>query len=230
MNASLLLLHGALGTKEQLTNLKEALSTTFDVHTLDFEGHGANASSTPFSMPLFASNVVDYMKAHHMTKAHLFGYSMGGYIALQLAKTHPELVDHIITLGTKFSWTPESATKEIKMLNPEKIEEKVPAFAQKLAAIHTGNTWKEVMLKTATMMHGLRNGAKLTTAALTQIPHKTRIHIGDQDTMVSIEESKESADALPNGSLQIINGCKHPIESIAQKKLAEMITDFILSS
>ena len=47
------------------------------------------------------------------------GHSMGGYVALKLALKRPELVDRIITLGTKFNWTPEVAAKEVKMLNPD---------------------------------------------------------------------------------------------------------------
>ena len=55
---------------------------------------------------------------------------MGGYVALQLANKHPKYVQKIITLGTKFAWDKETAAKEVKMLNPEKIEEKIPAFAK----------------------------------------------------------------------------------------------------
>ena len=40
MTQKLLLLHGALGSKEQFTALNEQLSSEFEVHTLDFEGHG----------------------------------------------------------------------------------------------------------------------------------------------------------------------------------------------
>ncbi|WP_299767650.1 alpha/beta hydrolase [uncultured Dokdonia sp.] len=229
MNQPLVLLHGALGSKEQFKDLKELLSNDFDVHTLNFEGHGDKASSAPFSMRLFATNVIEYLQEHHISKAHLFGYSMGGYVALQLAKSQPERVDHIFTLGTKFLWTPESAANEIKMLNPEKIEEKVPAFAQKLAAIHTKNDWKDVMRKTATMMYELGNGAKITTQELTQIQHKVSIGIGTKDHMVSIEESKESAAALPNGELHILEETQHIIDTIPSEKLKAFILDIIKS-
>ncbi len=80
---------------------------------------------------------------------------MGGYVGLNLAKEYPELVGRIVTLGTKFAWTKEVAEKEIKMLNPEKIAEKIPAFADRLKSIHTNNNWKEVVRKTARMMYGL---------------------------------------------------------------------------
>jgi pimeloyl-ACP methyl ester carboxylesterase len=51
---------------------------------------------------------------------------MGGYVALKTAVLHPGRIEAIVTLGTKFHWDPENASNEVRMLNPEKIEEKVP--------------------------------------------------------------------------------------------------------
>lgn len=228
MNRKILLLHGALGTKEQLNSLKEKLSSEFEVHTLDFEGHGNHSSTKEFSMQLFTKNVVDYLRENQIDNIHLFGYSMGGYVGLNLAKEHPELVDKIITLGTKFNWTKETAEKEIKMLNPEKIVEKVPAFASKLNSIHSNNNWKEVVIKTANMMRELGNGKKLTQKELEVIPHEILIGVGSNDQLVSIEESKKSANTLLNGQLVIIEGFYHPIEQINEEKLHSIITKFII--
>lgn len=227
MTQKLLLLHGALGSKDQFTTLKEQLSSEFEVHTLDFEGHGNYSSSRPFSIDLFVSNVIDYLKEHTIEKIHIFGYSMGGYVALRLANKHPHYVQKIITLGTKFAWDKETAAKEVKMLNPEKIEEKVPAFAKKLASTHPKNDWKDVMHKTAAMMQELGNGKRISKQELSQITQEVHITIGSKDHMVSIEESKESADALPNGSLEILDEIPHMIDQISIEKLASVICNSI---
>lgn len=228
MNRKILLLHGAMGTKEQLRGLKKKLSSEFEVHDLNFEGHGDRLSTKKFSIQLFTQNVVDYLKENQLDKLHLFGYSMGGYVGLNLAKEHPELVEKIITLGTKFNWTKEIAEGEIKKLNPEKIAEKVPAFASKLASMHSHNNWKEVVIKTANMMHELGNGKKLTQKELEVISHEVLIGIGNKDQLVSIEESQKSADVLSNGNLVIIEDFHHPIEQINEEKLQSIITQFII--
>jgi esterase/lipase len=41
--AHLVLLHGAIGSKDQLHPLANALKKDFDVHLLNFSGHGGNA-------------------------------------------------------------------------------------------------------------------------------------------------------------------------------------------
>lgn len=227
MNQKLLLLHGALGSKDQFTLLKEQLSSEFEVHTLDFEGHGNRPSSHSFSIDLFVANVIDYLKEHAIENTHIFGYSMGGYVALQLANKHPKYVQKIITLGTKFAWDKETAAKEVKMLNPEKIEEKIPAFAKKLATTHPKNDWKEVMHKTAAMMEELGNGKRISTQELSHIEQEVHITIGSKDHMVSIEESKESADILPNGSLEILEEIPHMIDQISIDRIASICVNFI---
>src|SRR5688572_10854421 len=149
---SILLLHGALGAKSQLEPLKHLLQSTFDVHTLNFEGHGDRPSEKDYSMDLFAQNLKDYLDQHNLKNVLVFGYSMGGYVALRLAQKHPAYFEKIITLGTKFNWTPETAAKEVKMLDADKIQEKVPAFAHALSKLHSATDWRLVLKKTAAMM------------------------------------------------------------------------------
>ena len=43
---------------------------------------------------------------------------MGGYVALHLALHHPERVQRIVTLGTKFRWDPVTAEREAARLDP----------------------------------------------------------------------------------------------------------------
>jgi len=225
---NLLLLHGALGSEVQLQPLQQLLFKDFNVHILNFEGHGGSVSDCEFDMERFADNVVEKMQALEISNTHIFGYSMGGYVALILAKKHPELVDSIVTLGTKFDWTLETAQQEVKMLNPEKIEEKVSAFAKRLHELHQPNDWKEVMRKTAAMMLALANGKKLTNGDLSQIQHKTLIGIGALDHMVTIAESENAASHVPNGTLKIMENVRHPIEKIDMHVLATFIRDFIV--
>ena len=87
---SLLLLHGAIGAKDQLQPIAEQLKNTFDVHTLNFSGHGGEPMPSSFSIEQFAGDVLLFLKQNNISKTNIFGYSMGGYVALYLAKHHPD--------------------------------------------------------------------------------------------------------------------------------------------
>jgi len=145
----LILLHGAIGAKSQLESLADELSNEFNIHLINFSGHGGKPiSEAKFSIDLFADDVLDYMEKNRIERADIFGYSMGGYVAVYIAKYHPEKVNHIITLATKFHWDEVTAAKEVKMLNADAIQQKVPVFAQQLSERHfplTGkNCWQEL--------------------------------------------------------------------------------------
>ena len=55
----------------------------------------------------------------------VFGYSMSGYVALALEAERPGTFSGIVTLGTKFAWTPDVATTESARLDPAAISKKL---------------------------------------------------------------------------------------------------------
>lgn len=151
---------------------------------------------------------------------------MGGYVAFNLAKKHPLLINKIITLGTKFDWSANFAQKEVKMLNPVQIQIKVPSFAQRLKDLH-GENWENVVHKTALMMTNLGGKPDLLKEDFGNIRNIILISLGELDKMSTIEESQNVANWLPCGDLQLIPNFKHPIEAICTEKLASIINEFL---
>ncbi|NVK64504.1 MAG: alpha/beta hydrolase [Flavobacteriales bacterium] len=225
---SILLLHGALGSEAQFNSLKKELSNSFDVHSFSFEGHGGRASNRPFRIENGVENVLEYMESHKLERVSIFGYSMGGYVGLLLAGMHPNRVDRIMTLGTKLAWSPEFSAQEVRKLNPEKIEEKVPRFAQFLEKVHAPLDWKKVVQDTADMMIDLGEKRPLDDYYST-IMCPTLIALGSLDNMSTEEESKVVAEKLPNGEFQLIPDLEHPIEKVDASLLAEMLLKFMKS-
>jgi pimeloyl-ACP methyl ester carboxylesterase len=225
----LLLLHGALGARTQLQELESRLATTRRVHRLDFAGHGAApiGEEETFRIERFAGDLLAWLDAQSIPAVDIFGYSMGGYVALQLARIAPERVGSIATLGTKFRWSPEIAARETKMLDAEKIEQKVPHFARALDERHTALSWKSNLAKTAEMMHALGASSPLGNDELSSITHRVRIGVGDRDSTVSVEESCEIFRLLPNAELEVMPGTQHPLEKVNIERLAGTIREFV---
>jgi esterase/lipase len=223
----LLLLHGAIGSKDQLQPLAEKLKNDFIIHSISFSGHGGESMPDAFSIELFANDVLRYLQKNNIEKISIFGYSMGGYVALYLAKHHPEKTDKIFTLATKFLWSPEIAAKEMKMLDAEKIEAKIPAFAKVLEKRHTPNDWKLVLQKTSDMMKilGEKNPLQLNDYEI--IENKIMISIGDKDTMVTLEETIDVYRRLKNASFLVLPATQHPIEKIDIDRLSREIHFFM---
>lgn len=225
---TILLLHGAIGASDQLATIAEDLSNTYKVYTLDFNGHGGMPfSESPFSIALFANEVLDFMNKEELNNVSIFGYSMGGYVAMYLAKYHPEKIDRIITLATKFHWDAETAAKETKMLNADKIEEKLPAFAAALAKRHSPNEWKEVLGKTAAMLINMGNNNPLKVEDYTNIIHPCMILLGDRDKMITLDETINVYKTLPNAQMGMLPNTQHPIEQVNMSYLLFYIRQFM---
>ncbi|QBZ97234.1 alpha/beta fold hydrolase [Flavobacterium sangjuense] len=222
----LLLLHGALGSAENFNQLITLLQRDFEIYTLDFEGHGQQKTSeTQLTIAGFANQVLDFLNENKIEKINIFGYSMGGYVGLYLAKNHPERIEKLFTLATKLNWTIEGSQKETSFLNPEIIKEKVPKYAAALEKLH-GQNWEKLMYKTAEMMLELGKSPALKNDDFAVITTPTLIAVGDKDVMVSIEESSAAYRQLPNGQFLVLPNTQHPIERVYKVELAHQIKNY----
>jgi pimeloyl-ACP methyl ester carboxylesterase len=223
----LILLHGALGSSEQLKALEQSLSDNYQVHVPNLPGHGGTGLQREFSITFFAQYLEEYIEQPNLKGASVFGYSMGGYVAMYLAKQKPELIGKIITLATKWSWSEEIAAREVKMLQPEVIGQKLPQFAQALAQRHAPDDWKEVLHKTADMMLQMGKNNPLKHEDLAQVTTPSLIMLGDRDKTVSLQETVEAYQHIPGAQMAILPKTSHPIEQVDTEALTFFIRRFI---
>lgn len=224
----LLLLHGAIGAKDQLQLLADELSDYYIIHTLNFSGHGGEPFPVnDFSIPVFAGDVIAYLEKNNIRHTNIFGYSMGGYVALYLARHSPALVRRIITLATKFQWNPDIAAKETAMLNADTIEEKVPAFAKQLQQRHYPIDWKIVLQKTKQLLVQLGEKNDLQLNDYQTILTPSLLLLGDKDKMVTPEETAQVEKALPNGKFQLLENTPHALEKVDVNMLGDIVHQFL---
>ncbi len=220
------LLHGALGSKDQFKDLAELLSVEFEVYTLNFSGHGGqDFHHQEFSIHDFAKEVLHFLDQNKIESISIFGYSMGGYVALYLAKHFPERIKKIFTLATKLDWRIENSIQESKLLNPTIIKEKVPKYATTLEQLH-GDSWVKLINKTAELILDLGANAVLKEADFKNINVPILLAVGDKDVMVSLEETIAVYRLIPNSQLLIFPNTSHPINCVALESLYFQIKKF----
>lgn len=225
----LLLLHGAIGSSIQLEPLANILKNTYDIYLLNFSGHGGKPfPDEAFSIEMFAEDVLYFIDKNKLEGINVYGYSMGGYVALYIARHFPNKINKIFTTATKFDWNEESSLKESKLLDPEKIISKIPKFAEQLSERHSPEDWKIVLNKTSEMMINLGKNKLLKDEDFTLIGNEVLVSVGDRDNMVTIEETVGVYRKLKNGRLLIMPDTPHPIEKISIKRLESEIINFFL--
>ncbi|MBK8626266.1 MAG: alpha/beta hydrolase [Saprospiraceae bacterium] len=226
MKPTILLLHGALNTSDQFTLLSEKLESFFDVYTLDFSGHSQALYDGKLDIKVLVGDIARYIQQVDSETCHIFGYSMGGYAAVSYATSQPKKLGKIMTLGTKWDWNPTSSAKEVAMLDPEMMAEKVPSYVAKLQVIFGENNWMNVVRNTASLMLDLGHGGGLVEEDFRKIETDVLILRGSEDKMVTAESSKEVAAWLKNGTYEEIDGAPHPLEKVDMDVLVDEIVEF----
>jgi pimeloyl-ACP methyl ester carboxylesterase len=223
----ILLLHGALGSAKSFQLLTPLLQNDFEVHSFTFEGHGEKTiPESDFTITGFANEVLNYLNQNNIDKIAIFGYSMGGYVGLYLAKHFPEKVEKLYTLATKIHWTIEGSQKEVTLLNPTIIKEKVPKYVLALEQLH-GTSWEILMQKTAQLMLHLGENPSLNNEDFQQITIPILLSVGDKDAMVTIEETVNAYRKLSNSQFFVMPNTIHPIEKVDVTELVHQIKRFI---
>lgn len=84
-----ILLHGLFGSLDNLGSLARALSENYEVISVDMRNHGRSPHSPSMKYDELAADVIALMDALSIKDAYLFGHSMGGKTAMQVALNYP---------------------------------------------------------------------------------------------------------------------------------------------
>lgn len=100
----LLLLHGGLFDIDlQFGELLPGLSGTRQVIAVDFQAHGRTGDiDRPLTSAHLASDVVALLQHLGVPQVDVFGFSVGGAVALHLAVRHPDLLRRVIVSSVSF--------------------------------------------------------------------------------------------------------------------------------
>lgn len=96
----LLFLHGLGSSTRDWAAQVNYFAPSYQVITVDARGHGqSDKPPGPYSVPMFAADIVGLLKALQISAVHVVGLSMGGILAFQLAVDAPEMLKSMIIVN-----------------------------------------------------------------------------------------------------------------------------------
>jgi 2-succinyl-6-hydroxy-2,4-cyclohexadiene-1-carboxylate synthase len=98
-NPVILLLHGFMGNGSDFIEVIPFLAKKFYCLTVDLPGHGKtriNGGDENYTMPKTARELINLLDFLGINKCYLFGYSMGGRLALYLTVNFPRRFEKVI--------------------------------------------------------------------------------------------------------------------------------------
>ena len=99
-NPAIVFLHGGGLSSAEWQPQLTALADEFYCVAPDLPEQGRSVDVKPFTMNDAAARVVALIRRLPAAKAHVVGLSLGGAVALEVARTAPEVVDHVMVSGT----------------------------------------------------------------------------------------------------------------------------------
>jgi pimeloyl-ACP methyl ester carboxylesterase len=78
----------------------DGLAQTREVILFDNAGVGASSGETPGSFPEMGANAIAFIRALGLQKVDVLGFSIGGFVAQEIALQAPDLVRKLILVGT----------------------------------------------------------------------------------------------------------------------------------
>ena len=100
----LVLLHGGFMVIEALEPLLSTLAQRYRVIAVELEGHGRTADlDRPLSVDQMAHDVAGLLRQLGFAQTDVFGFSMGGRVALRLTIQHPDLVRKLVVVSAGYS-------------------------------------------------------------------------------------------------------------------------------
>ena len=92
----LILIHGLLGSLENLNMVAKDLKENFRVTSLDVRNHGSSFHQNSMNYPELAQDVINLLDHLSINHCHILGHSMGGKVAMETALTFPKRIDKLI--------------------------------------------------------------------------------------------------------------------------------------
>ena len=227
MKPVLVILHGVSGSGGEMAPLGNPLSAWFDVRTPDLLGHGGRPVPNGYTLGEMADDLVGWMDGQGIGPAYFLGYSLGGYLALHLARHHPERVRGIAGIVVKHVFDEVSVTHITYLADPERLARPGNSRKDELIAVHGEENWVKVTNNTARLFQKFGEKAPLSEEDLRAIETPVLLLSGDRDPLVPEADSRRLAELLPNARLGLFPGPAHPLRVVPILDVVRAIKTFI---
>jgi pimeloyl-ACP methyl ester carboxylesterase len=230
--------------------ISDALAMGREVILTDNAGVGLSTGEAPETVAGMARDAASLIDALGLEQVDLFGFSMGGYVAQQVAVDRPELVRRLVLVGTgprggdgMGQLDPDVAPLFGKVYHPQDLmwlpiffspsAESQAAGRRFLERIRARTEDRDVPVSDATVAAHLAAARAWGAAApgsfgyLKAIPHPTLVVNGGNDIVVATINSYILQQNLPDAELILFPDSNHGSHFQFADRFIECVTGFV---
>jgi pimeloyl-ACP methyl ester carboxylesterase len=224
----LVLLHGGLLTLDLAFGpLIPALAERHQVIGVELQGHGHTGDiDRPMRLDSLADDVASLLALLNLGRADVFGFSLGGMVALTMGLRHPDRIGRLVIASVDHR--PNHA--EFERADDPDVAKRMPTQAdfQAMRDAHARvaprpEDFDATAEKTSSMVHAF---AGWSDSQLRSISASTLLLVGDTD-FVPLENAVAMFKQIPDAELAVLPGTTHMgVTRIADRVLA-MVRPFL---
>jgi pimeloyl-ACP methyl ester carboxylesterase len=227
-----LLLHGGNQTAHSWDLVSLHLADRFRVLAPDQRGHGDSEWSREcdYSVGALARDAAAFLADRRAERPVVFGHSMGGMVALLLAKLHPEVPRAlvIVDVGPELSTRGTDAIRDFVQRNtefddPEEFLDHVEKYDPFRKREHMARTLKYNLLQRADGKYVSKNDRRrlgpypgperVTLECVARFAFPVLVVRGALSSVLEPDAAQRFAAALPRGQLITVPACGHNVHS-----------------
>jgi pimeloyl-ACP methyl ester carboxylesterase len=243
--APLVLIRGLGRSSSYWLEFRELLERERRVLVLDNRGIGrSDTPPLPWGTDAMADDVAEVLVDSGIQRADVFGISLGGMVAQQLALRHPHRVERLVLACTTPGGRdaerirPRAAAALARtatmpydeairfsapwVLSPEHLERR-PEIVDVWIAIAASEPKSRLGLIGQLWAAARHDASRL----LRHVDHPTLVFTGDADRLVPPANSRRLAERLPNTTLRTVRGAGHDVPTERPDETAELVLSFL---
>ncbi len=238
----LLMLHGLFGSADNLGGLARAMEEDFHMVMVDHRNHGRSPHAPTNSYPEMAEDIFDVMDREGIDKAHVFGHSMGGKVAMQMALMAPDRVGRVVVgdiapirysrhhdqilkgMAAVAEAAPQDRTGAEAILAPFVIEADVLSFLLTNWRRGDDGRWRWRL-----NFDAISDDYESVVAAIEGEPVDTPVLFlrGGNSDYVKAEHRDKILSLFPNATVRTVEGTGHWLHAEKPDLVARLVTRFL---
>jgi pimeloyl-ACP methyl ester carboxylesterase len=172
-------------------------------------------------------NSVDGWAEHVLERTEgellVVGASLGGYVALAMARTAPDRVKSLLLAGARAKADPperRAAREEmIRVVQADGIE----GWNREFAPPGPEDRTTDELVRGIEALRDRRDATDVVAAFAGPLT----VVVGDQDALLPVEEARQIAESAPDSRLEVVEGAGHVVNVDAPERFNEIVSELL---
>lgn len=175
-------------------------------------------------------NSVDGWAEHVLERTEgellVVGASLGGYVALAMARTAPDRVKSLLLAGARATADPPDRRAARDEMIRVVLAEGIEGWNREFAPPGPDDRTTDELVRGIEALRDRRDA----TDVVASFPGPLTVVVGDQDEILPVDEARQIAESAPDGRLEIVAGAGHVVSVDAPDRFNRILLELLSSA